>query len=171
MRGLGAGSHVPWLGLLVSRTKGPAVEFGIGDYSTPLLHAMVAMQRRQLFSYETDFDWFQQYREMESDYHHLELIQSWAPDRFNVCGYWDLAFVDCSPGVDDRQDVSPRVDLIKRLKGKSKFIAAHDTEADIPPSAGGFGWKELDGLFRYETVLDRFRPWTTVYSDVEEFRP
>jgi hypothetical protein len=168
MQGLGAGSHVPWLGLLASRTTGPVIEFGIGGFSTILLHAMVAMQGRKLVSLETDPDWLANYKPLESENHHLGIVHNWVT--FDIGNYWDVAFVDCSPASEEKQDVSPRVDIVKRLKGKAKFIACHDTEADIPPSAGAYGWVKLDGLFKYQTILDKFRPWTTVYSDVEEFK-
>lgn len=168
MQGLGAGSHVPWLGLLASRTTDAVVEFGIGAFSTTLLHVMVAMQGRKLVSYETDPAWFESYRSLESTNHHLELVKNWSV--LDLGGPWDFAFVDCSPAFQERPDVSPRVSLVNRLRGRCKFIACHDTEADIPPSGGGFGWKSLDGTFKYQTVLDKFRPWTTIYSDVEDFR-
>lgn len=168
MKNLGAGSHAPWLALLASRTIGSVVEFGIGAFSTPLLHVMIAMQGRKLQSYETDLQWFNDYLPLAGPNHQMAFIKDWR--NIDYESGWDIAFVDCSPAADERQDVSPRVEIIKRLKGRARFIVAHDTEADIPPSAGDYRWRELNGLFQYQTVLDKFRPWTTVYSDVEEFK-
>lgn len=163
----GVGSHAPWLALLASRTKGSVVECGMGLFSTPLLHVLVSLQGRPLYSYETDPAWLEMFRELAGPLHPMTLLDNWRHD-FEAC---DVAFVDCSPGRDERQDVSPRIDLIKSLKGKGRFIVAHDTEADIPPSGGAYGWAKLDSLFKYQTVLKQFRPWTTVYSDAEEFKP
>lgn len=155
----GAATHQPWLSLAVMKTDGKIAEFGMGWYSTPLLHYLAQAGGRELMSYETDIEWYSKFDDFGHD---KIMVIDYATQPFEGDGPFDVALVDSSPG-------DYRIEIVKRLKGICKFILAHDTEADIPPSAGAYGWSKLDGLFKYQTVLKTLRPWTTVYSDVEEF--
>jgi len=161
MTDLGVHSHLPWLASLAAQTKGTFLELGTGDYSTPFLNAAVANRGRLLISYETEKWWAEKIAHFESPDHRIVMVDKWDDVEFPEA---DVAFVDFHPGDE-------RVKVIRRLQGKIKFIIAHDTEADIPPAAGAYGWASLDGVFKYQTILKTFRPWSTVYSDVEEFKP
>ena len=170
----GVGSHYPILASAIARTTGPILECGTGWYSTPMIHLM-ANGKRQVMSLETDAKWMGEMIRYERLAWHgfglidgktqKELERAWVAyaETLNDTYYAEgVVFLDQSPG-------EARVPMAKALKGKAKFIVCHDTEADIPPSGGGYGWKQLDGLFKYETIWKDVRPWTTVYSDVEEF--
>lgn len=161
---LGVGSHVPFLAAAVARTGGTVVEFGTGWWSTPLLHYMCA-GRRPLVSYETDAEWLELMRQFQSGGHFMEHVKNW--DEVPLPVQIAVAFVDCS--VDETKKEHHRARLVRRLKGRAHFIVCHDTEADIRPAAGDYGWAELDGLFKYQSTFKGIRPWTTVYSDAEEF--
>ena len=73
----------------------------------------------------------------------------------------DVVFLDQAPG-------EARVPCAQALKGHARFIVAHDLEADEPGGGGNYRWRDLDGVFKYQSVMKRMRPWTGVYSDVEE---
>lgn len=161
------------LAAAVNRTKGAILECGTGLWSTPLLHLMA--NGRELLSLETDPAWMGKFIRYErAGWHHFgliggktqaEQIATWVAygESLSASHYADgVVFLDQSPG-------EARVPMAKALKGKVKYIVAHDREADIPPSGGGYGWKDLVGFFKYETIFDDVRPWTVVYSDVEEF--
>lgn len=158
---LGYGSHVPILAAAVARTTGPVIELGMGWWSTPLLHMLC--RDRQLLSCETDPLWFSGFQFMQSSSHVMRQVESWKRETDIDRIKWDVAFVDSHPG-------EMRPDLVLRLKEKVRFIVCHDTEADIPPSGGNYGWKRLEGAFKYEVIYKEVRPWTTVYSDFEEFK-
>lgn len=164
---IGVGSHFPILAAAVARTTGPVLELGCGYWSTPMLRLLCRYMDfwkeghqsgfppgwRKLESYDTDPEWAKRF-----DVPCVADWEKWKPE----ASRYGVAFVDNSPG-------ESRVELILRLKDKAHFIVAHDTEADIPPSGGNYRWKELDGKFKFQTIFKDFRPWTTVYSDVEEF--
>ena len=161
---LGVGSHAPFLAAAVMRSFGPVFEFGTGWWSTPLLHFM-CHEKRMVVSYETDLEWLKVMKQFESKWHLMEHVKRW--DDVKIEGGFGVAFVDCS--VDETKKEHHRARLVKRLKGHATFIVCHDTEADIRPAAGDYGWAELDGLFKYQSTFKGIRPWTTIFSDVEEF--
>lgn len=163
LKDLGVASHVAPLAAACALTVGPVLECGTGWWSTPLLHGMCSASKRELVSLETDPEWFSVMSTLyATPWHRFSLVENW-PDRIlRECGF-GLAFVDCSPG-------DKRVDLIFDLKEKATVIVAHDVEADIPPSAGGYGWVKLEGAFKYEFIFKDVRPWTAVWSDVVDVR-
>lgn len=163
----GVGTHFPILAAAIARTTGPVLECGMGHFSTPMLHLMCA-GRRELVSLESDREWLNKFSKYVSETHDLGLIEptieAWEAYAVTLSDFYrdGVIFLDQAPG-------EARVPMAKRLKGKAHFIVCHDTEADIPPSGGNYGWSNLDGLFRFQTVYRDYSPWTTVFSDVEEF--
>ena len=169
---LGVGSHTAILAAAIARTTGGILECGTGAWSTPLIHALA--NGRAVMSLETDQEWmnqmaflykteWHQFGMVRADGHH-PLIAEWVKLGRGLAAFVDsVCFLDQSPG-------EARVPMAKAIKGKFKFIVAHDTEADIPPGGGNYGWKELDGYFKYSFTFKDVRPWTSVFSDVEEFR-
>lgn len=157
---LGVGSHVPILAAAVARTTGPVIECGTGWWSTPLLHLLC--KGRRLLSCETDKEWLQKFSHLGSDQHEIRHVTHWKNVSEIDSHSWSVAFVDGSPGEE-------RIDIIRRLRERTNFIVAHDTDADIPPGGGNYGWKKLEGVFRYEVIYKGVRPWTTIYSDYREF--
>lgn len=160
----GVGSHFPVLAAAVARTTGPVLECGMGYWSSIMLYLM-CKGKRDLLGLDSDPLWAGRF----SGLYATGIIQGGIDTWVAYCQslrddiYQDgVIFVDNAPG-------EARVPMIIALKGKAKFIVVHDLEADIPPSAGNYGWKQLNGMFRYHTVFKDFRPWTGVFSDVEEF--
>jgi hypothetical protein len=161
---MGAGSHVAPLATAFMATLGPVLECGTGWWSTPLLHGMAAVAGRPLVSLENDQAWFVEIcKRYSSPKHVVRYVEDWNQEPPDPERY-DLAFVDFSPG-DKRVDF-----ILSRLKGRVDIIVAHDVEADIPPSAGAYGWVRLEGAFKYERIFKDVRPWTAIWSDTVDVR-
>ena len=160
-----AGSHVAPLtrALLAywSCMRGKVLELGVGWWSTPLLHGLCEWGSEELVSVDDDPEWVKALGDIyRRPWHHF--ISN--PDiRDLTYQHWGLAFVDSSPG-------DKRVDMILALKHRVEVFVAHDVEADIPPSAGAYGWSRLDGAFKYEYVFKDVRPWTAIWSDSLDVR-
>lgn len=167
MVSMGVGSHFAVLAAAVARTTGPVLECGMGDFSTPMLHLM-CKGKRELVSLESDREWLNRFSRYISDDHDMGLIEAsietWEAYGKSIGDFYKdgVIFLDQAPG-------EARVPMALALKGKARFLVCHDTEADIPPSAGNYGWAKLNGVFKYASTYKEFGPWTTVYSDEEEF--
>jgi hypothetical protein len=155
------GSHVPILAAAIARTQGPVLECGCGWWSTSLIH--LAAAGRSIVSCETDAEWLSKFVVYQRNNHRFVHVRNWREHPVITSERWSVAFVDCSPGEE-------RIHVIQRLKPYATYIVAHDVDADIPPGGGNYGWKQLEGFFKYEVIFKDVRPWTTVYSDVEEFK-
>jgi hypothetical protein len=165
---MGPSSHFPVLAAAVARTTGPVIEFGMGDYSTTMLHGLC--RDRLLVSVESDPKWLAQFEEFRGPNHEMHLV-SGAPQRAAWEQYkgieertdWSVALVD--------QWSEYRYDIALRLKGRCKFIICHDYEEVYMPSnyPSNFMWRKLDGVFKYRFVFKKYVPYTAVFSDEEEF--
>ena len=156
---LGVGSHVPILAAAVVRTSGPVLECGMGKWSSHMLHLMC--RGRYLRSLETSQDWLERFTDYRSPLHEVSLVSYWREARLED-KHWSVAFVDHAPGEE-------RPDTILRLKDHADFIVVHDWCADRPGSGGNYGWKKLEGVFKYVVEYERTRPVTAILSDVEAF--
>lgn len=157
---LGAGSHIATLTQALLSTwscmRGKVLELGMGWWSTPLLHGLCEWGAEELVSVDDDPAWAEALGAIyKRSWHHFSV----SPDIRDLhYHHWALAFVDSSPG-------DKRVDTILALKDRVSVFVAHDVETDIPPSAGAYGWKRLEGAFKYEYINKDLRPWTAVWSD------
>jgi hypothetical protein len=154
------GTHFPILAAALERTgASPVVELGIGDYSTPLLHFLCARTKRPLLSIDHHAEWLEGFSKIYQDLPWHEFRRcDWAnvPGTFNGMPI-GVAFIDLAPG-----DMRPV--MARRLADMATFIVCHDTEAY------GDGWASLRGVFKYETIWKEYPTWTTVYSNLEEFK-
>lgn len=162
-RGLGEGSHVAPLVAACLATQGDILECGGGWWSTPLLHVIAASQGRKLTTIESDMTWADPLSACYATADHHVACDEDLERAVTGLGHFGLAFVDSSPG--DR-----RVSVIFQLRLKADVIVVHDVEADIPPSAGAYGWKRLNGVFKYEYIFQDVRPWTAIWSDTLDVR-
>ena len=146
----------------VALTKGPILEAGCGDGSTPLLHYMARAMNRPLITADTNKDWLAKFFGYHApERHELFWVQDWATFDVIDKNQWGLAFVDCAPG-------EMRTPLIKRLKGKADLIVAHDSERDYG-SGADYKYEEIRPLFKFVSEWKRYRPYTLLLSDVAEF--
>jgi hypothetical protein len=99
------------------QTEGPIVEMGCGDYSTPLLAEIAAVQSRSFTVYTTSKEWGDKY----SSALDVRILLSWDAYPYPRCG---LTLLDNEEYVRDRKRHIPR------LLGTSDVIICHDIGAD-----------------------------------------
>lgn len=175
---LGYFSHFPLLASCIARTKGPILELGCGWGSTPMIH--YAAWNRFRVTADTNLEWLKTFAEgyaspRNHEFIHVKpTVHDPETNRYNIEAWdrfmdswanvtkWGVAFVDQAPG-------EARVPSIMKLKGNANFIVAHDGEADEPGGGGNYRWRDLNGVFKYRTIMKRMRPWTIIYSDLEPF--
>lgn len=131
-----AGSHLPVLDRLMSVVNKPVLELGIGWNSTPLLHWLCHEKGLLLFSFESDPDWLERFKEFETNTHKLfphDFMTNLEVD-FDL----GLVFVDHRPARKRRSSAL-------FFKDKADFIVLHDSElADNP-------------AYKYTPIYDKFK--------------
>ena len=154
-------SHYPVLAAAVARTKGPVLELGCGYGSTYMLHYMCA--ERFLVTADTNLDWLHKFSEGYAcpRKHEFIHVDKWEEFSFLEATKWSVAFVDNQPG-------EMRTPLIRRLKGRTTFIVAHDSERDYDTGAN-YKYEEVIPLFKYVSEWKRVRPYTLILSDEQPF--
>lgn len=153
-------THLPSLAACVARTTGPVLELGMGEGSTPFLH-YACRGKRLLVSAEYDHSWAAKYEPYGSPDHLIYHVRDWHCWDVPESRYWDVAFLDLSPGEE-------RAAMMPRLANRCRFLVIHDTERDHG-SAADYKYEQHFGLFQYRTEMRRFRPYTMVLSNVQEF--
>lgn len=96
------------------------IEFGMGDYSTPLLHHLCG---KSLLSIESDASWLNKFKSYESNRHKIQHIPEnvWYDTLRNMNLRCDFAFVDSITG-------KSRVEVLPLLMDKAKIVCVHDQE-------------------------------------------
>lgn len=166
------GTHFPILAGVVARNAkgGRVVELGCGHFSTPMLHYMCNTRDQVLVTADTDLEWLGTFRHLETSHHEFHLVKKWGADLFaDTLAPWGAfcVFVDCQPG----EARAPIVQILKDLV-RPTFIVVHDTEeSDRPkhPTGANYGFEPVFATFKYRSDFKRYRPYTTVVSDFEEF--
>jgi len=157
---LGFGTHMPTLAAAVLRAgPGPVVEYGMGFYSSPLLHLLCEETRRPLLSLESDRGWGEKFaglsrpQDGEDGGHRIVCVDSWQESEaiVDALGAIAVAFIDHGPN-------ERRVVDAKRLAHRAEFVVVHDWED--PP--------EIDQLFACKWV-SRCAPRTAVLSNRRVF--
>jgi hypothetical protein len=155
------GTHFVALTTAVARSKGPVLELGSGDHSTPLLHYLCKSMGRLLVTADTEKDWLERYRAYESKEHEIHLVTDWEKWVVPESEFWGVIFVDQKPG-------ESRAPMIRRIKGRSQFVVVHDTETDYGTGAD-YKYEPEFALYKHRVDFRRFRPYTTVVSNFEAF--
>lgn len=133
------GSHLPVLAACLAATSGDVLELGVGDFSTPFLHAYCGAAGRKLVSVESDAAWVekvgprfggQSHRFYCGDYDTLALQLA--------AREWAVVLIDNSPGGARRaQDFS-------FLRHCAQFVVVHDywqdNEEHIAPMLNGINY-------------------------------
>ena len=131
------GTHLPVLSRALSLSKGPVLEMGMGQYSTPLIDMMCAKEKRQILSYENDPKYYDKNRRYHSDYHRVEKIDNWNLADIDDT-HWGVVLIDHKPAK------RRHIDAI-RLKDNADFIIMHDAE------------EELDRFYGYRRIPEHFK--------------
>lgn len=178
-------THQPVLYTIAKKTHGPIVEFGCGEGSTDMLHAICKKEGRLLISIDHDKQWLNRYSKKylgdgynkdNSGWHKFILVprhqgntelQDWILF-LDECPLlktinFDLCFVDQSPGP-------ARTETILRLKDRARYIILHDCDMYV---SGELGKKiksmdrknQIPGIYDFSQTFSNFKvyfppkPW------------
>lgn len=121
------GSHIPALAACVGMSTGPVLELGVGEFSTPLLHALCGVSGRKLYSVEENREWWEKLRDRfhsKEPWHQffLTLYDQLTKDWKNET--WGTVFIDNSPGG------ARRAKDFAAFFPVSEFVVVHDYHLD-----------------------------------------
>jgi len=116
------GSHQPMLIHILDNTKGNIIEFGMGFYSTHLLHWYGKLANRYVLSVETDTIWFGQY-----DCNKILIT----PERIKE---YDFTKMNFSVALIDGTPNEFRQKFIEVMKDRVDYFVVHDTDEE---------WKDI----------------------------
>lgn len=150
------GSHLPVLIKVMAATTGPVLELGSGVFSTPFLHWACYDNKRELVTYDSSPEYFEKLSSFAADFHKLILVEDW--DAVDIDRAWDVVLVDHAPAA-------RRVEEIKRLAQRAKYLVVHDTDIK---GEREYHFSEIYPLFKYAYKYRRVKPHTTVLSNFEE---
>lgn len=157
-------SHYVVLSSAIVIAQGKVLEMGCGWGSTPLVHYL----SDDALTIDGDADWLARFECYRSPLHEFRSVEptvaAWEKlaKKLAAEDHYGVVFLDQAPG-------EARVPCALALKDSADYIVCHDTCADNPGSGGNYGWRQLDGVFRYQRTMKRMKPWTTVYSNFKDF--
>lgn len=158
---LGFGTHMHVLAAVILQARpGPVLEYGMGFYSTPLLHLLCQEMDRHLLSIDGDPTWADRFAGLESGRHDIKGVRDWAESEPMIDGFneWAVVFIDHGPET-------RRVVDAKRLKDRAEFIVVHDWSNTDACAA----WQEeLLKMFKFSWV-SKVGPCTAVLSNKRPF--
>jgi len=157
------GTHITPLLAAVLHTKEDVIEMGMGDYSTPLLHEIIAYQRkkgsdRKLISFESNQSWLANFDDLACHWHKFFLVDDWLSANldYNI----SVLFVDHAPAEQRRLDIIKYAHI-------AKIVVVHDTD-----KMNYYQYQSAFDLFQYAFTYKRYAKSTTVLSnfiDVSKF--
>lgn len=112
------GSHLVPLMACVCATRGAILECGVGDWSTPLLHAYCAAGGRRLVSLDEDRQWVERFAPMRSSSHEVSAVRYDAVLPGLAEQDWSVVLLDQSPGWRRAKDAL--------MFMRAEFIVVHD---------------------------------------------
>ena len=164
-----SGNYATHLGALIAcinKTQGDILELGMGLFSTPYLHYLVTVTKRNLLSLENDKGWYRHFAGSQfmhflygNDYHKLELVDNYEESPL-IDKEWDVVLVDQTP------DLS-RKETVKVLANKAKYIIIHDSN-DHKRNRRVYQYNEIYPLFKYKRIWDLDDNHATVLSNFVE---
>lgn len=104
-------THLRALIETVLETSGPVLELGCGDYSTPLLKAVCAAQKRHFKAMAANAEWGARFGAEIVDW------DSWKPE-----GVWGMVFLD------NEESTANRIRRIPALLAHTDVIVLHDAD-------------------------------------------
>lgn len=119
------GSHLPALLGCILSTGGSVLEVGVGHFSTPHLHTVCAVLKRELCSLDANEEWIAAFEDQFATNNHHFICGEYAelvPLLANES--WSVAFIDHSAIT------AQRVSDFSRLIKRSDYVLVHDYHAD-----------------------------------------
>lgn len=133
-------SYLPLLWLALENTSGDVVELGMGDGSTEKLHEYCKDTARNLYSYETNEEWFRRHERFRTSKHKIEWVgNNWQIMIERHRHPIGVLFSDEAPGEMRKYNVSMFCNL-------AQVIVVHDSE---PSNDHGYKFSLVRPLFKY----------------------
>ena len=148
------GTHLPILLRIMEMTRGPVLELGMGQFSTPFLDMMCRNQKRLLASYDNDPKWHERNKRYEHEHHKVILVEDWAKMDIDST-HWSVVLIDHKPAPRRRDEAV-------RLKYKANYILLHDSEENVRTF---YGYRRILPQFKYRYNYDKLIPNTLVLSN------
>jgi len=134
--------------------KGVVVEFGMGYYSTPILHEIAIFQKRILYSFDNDEVWRKQFVHLQTDNHYIIKVDDWDEVYDYVLKYSEIGLVFL-----DHNFYQRRLTDLDLLKNKASIIVCHDiNDKSHFPS-------DIKNEFKYVNLFDKQEPQTIIVSN------
>lgn len=157
------GSYMGLLLTAVAHTRGPILEMGAGDFSTPLLHGVCSNEKRLLLTVDTSLENIHDFIDLKTSWHYFGYVpvfeDDWEanpnPELWNLVGNdadWAVVFINHRPGTRRVQD-------IERLRSHTAVFVVCDTQE------AGYGYAPVLDTFKYTYVDTRYATHTTIASD------
>jgi hypothetical protein len=155
------GTHLPCLIKIMERTDGDVLELGMGVFSTPYLHYKCLLDNRKLVSYENFKEWMHFFIRYgyENENHEINFVENYK--EADIDKEWDLVLIDQTPD-------SSRIEEVKRLSLKAKYIVIHDSNENMD---NVYHYSEIYPMFKYKKVWSNDSNHATVlsnYFDLED---
>lgn len=131
------------------QTSGEIIELGSGNYSTPLINAIVNSSGRTATTIDNNEQWLEKFRYLENANHRLMYIPDW--NSFHVTQNYSVAFVDHADAPLHRRWLQ-----VLKLIPYSDFIIVHDSEDSL------YGYREIMNMVDVVEVFDRYQSQTLV---------
>lgn len=136
----GWNSHLPLLYKALESTEGEVIELGIGYGSTPQLHEYCHDAKRQLYSYDSNIEWYRKFEFLRKPGHSIEYTQNWLEPverhRYTI----GVMLSDESPGFMRKYNIAIFAQNVQ-------IIVIHDTENK---SDHGYLFSLIYPLFKYK---------------------
>ena len=164
------GTHQPVLVELIKNTSGNIIEFGCGNSSTVLIRKLIKDTDRKLVSLESNLEWFNKFKDLETENHKLFYIDAGNDDTDETGIKWinflnnneyirdmnfDICFIDQSPWT-------ARTHTLKHYINSCKYIIVHDV--DYFPNAGK--WGQI--INKIKTNNNKLNKFNMDFSDISK---
>lgn len=146
------GTHFEALVTAVCQTKGPILELGCSDYSTPLLHAICSKSHRFILSADDNIVRFANFLDLKRPWHSFVMVDrhdNWL--NVGCDAHWSVAIIDHFVHCGNTD--------IKRLREKVDIFVVHGGGDDLEQV-------KLLSTFKYHHKCNRFDVATAVVSDI-----
>ena len=162
--GWGYGTHVTPLVTAVLRTKGDVLELGCGDFSTPILDAILGSLKtnRVLYSTDGNLHWLKEFSKLKAPFHkfrYVAALKNGEDPKLPLPKWmkkqWSVVLIDQSPAQRRRYD-------IKRLRPLTEVFVIHDTSAFVEHI---YRLDKVISSFKYSFIYPRYTRSTTIVSD------
>ena len=126
-------THQPALFEVLKRVQGDILELGIGNGSTSIIKSSLSSSQK-LISLESNKEWFDKFKHLESENHHLFFVDAGNEDNLETGLAWtdyieenlneydfEFVFIDQSPWA-------ARTSCLQYFVDKAKYILVHDVD-------------------------------------------